>query len=370
MILLLIVLVAAFNIISTLIMVVTDKTREIGILRAMGMPARSIRRVFFAQGLVIGVVGTGAGLVIGLVASVPDRRASKLIALDPSIYFIDHLPVATQPLDVTLHRRWPVWRWPPWRRSIRRSKRRVCTRWRRFVTNDRCWRRSTWRRCTSAATAARSPCSTASTSRSRAARWWPSSARAARARARCCICSARSTSRRAAHVRDRRASRSTGRTRRASCPTLRNRSIGFVFQFHHLLREFTALENVMMPLRIAGWDDDRARGARARSCSRASDSAGAWSTGRRRSRAASNSGPRSRARWRSIRSSLLADEPSGNLDHTNSERLHDLFAELSRDLEIAMVIATHNRSLAARADRTLLLEDGRLTDTDVREVVP
>ena len=56
---------------------------------------------------------------------------------------------------------------------------------------------------------------------------------------------------------------------------------------------------------------------------------------------------------------LLADEPSGNLDHVNSERLHDLFAELSRDLEIAMVIATHNRSLAARADRTLLLEDGR-----------
>ena len=60
LILLLIVLVAAFNIVSTLIMVVTDKTREIGILRAMGMPARSIRRVFFAQGLVIGVVGTGA----------------------------------------------------------------------------------------------------------------------------------------------------------------------------------------------------------------------------------------------------------------------------------------------------------------------
>jgi lipoprotein-releasing system ATP-binding protein len=67
---------------------------------------------------------------------------------------------------------------------------------------------------------------------------------------------------------------------------------------------------------------------------------------------------------------LLADEPSGNLDHANSELLHDLFVELSRDLEIAMVIATHNRSLAQRADRTLLLEDGRLTDTDVREVVP
>jgi lipoprotein-releasing system permease protein len=100
-ILLLIVLVAAFNIISTLVMVVTDKTREIGILRAMGMPARSIRRLFFAQGLVIGVVGTASGLLFGLAAAVFIGR-SKLISLDPTIYFIDHLPVATQPLDVTL----------------------------------------------------------------------------------------------------------------------------------------------------------------------------------------------------------------------------------------------------------------------------
>lgn len=98
-ILLLIALVAAFNIISTLIMVVTDKTKEIGILRAMGMPARSIRRVFFAQGVAIGVVGTGAGLIIGMIASILIGKG-KLIALDPSVYFIDHLPISTQPLDV------------------------------------------------------------------------------------------------------------------------------------------------------------------------------------------------------------------------------------------------------------------------------
>jgi len=100
-ILLLIVLVAAFNIISTLIMVVTDKTKEIGILRAMGMPAKSIRRVFFAQGLVIGIVGTGTGLIIGLIASILIGE-KKLIPLDPSIYFIDHLPVSLQPLDISL----------------------------------------------------------------------------------------------------------------------------------------------------------------------------------------------------------------------------------------------------------------------------
>jgi lipoprotein-releasing system ATP-binding protein len=66
---------------------------------------------------------------------------------------------------------------------------------------------------------------------------------------------------------------------------------------------------------------------------------------------------------------VLADEPSGNLDHANSERLHDLFVRLVDDLEIAMVVVTHNRSLAARADRSLLLEDGRLRETDMREVV-
>jgi lipoprotein-releasing system permease protein len=100
-ILLLIALVAAFNIISTLIMVVTDKTKEIGILRAMGMPAKSIRRVFFAQGLAIGVVGTAVGLALGIAASILIGE-KKLIPLDPAVYFIDHLPVSTQPLDVTL----------------------------------------------------------------------------------------------------------------------------------------------------------------------------------------------------------------------------------------------------------------------------
>jgi lipoprotein-releasing system ATP-binding protein len=151
--------------------------------------------------------------------------------------------------------------------------------------------------------------------------------------------------------------------------SLRNRSIGFVFQFHHLLREFSALENVMMPLRIAGWDDDRAKRRAEELLARVG------LAGRVQHRPSELSGGEQQrtavARALSIDPVvLLADEPSGNLDHMNSERLHDLFVELSRDLEIAMVIATHNRSLAARADRTLLLEDGRLTNTDVRETVP
>jgi lipoprotein-releasing system permease protein len=99
LILLLIVLVAAFNIVSNLTMVVADKTREIGILKAMGMTARSIRRIFLAQGLVIGVVGTGIGVVLGLVVAVA-LGTYKMIPLDPQIYFIDHLPVATEAADV------------------------------------------------------------------------------------------------------------------------------------------------------------------------------------------------------------------------------------------------------------------------------
>jgi lipoprotein-releasing system permease protein len=98
-ILLLIVIVAAFNIVSTLTMVVADKTREIGILKAMGLPAKSIRRVFLAQGVVIGVVGTLLGLLVGFGGAWALERY-KFIPLDPSIYFIDHLPVATQPTDV------------------------------------------------------------------------------------------------------------------------------------------------------------------------------------------------------------------------------------------------------------------------------
>jgi lipoprotein-releasing system permease protein len=99
LILLLIILVAAFNIVGTLTMVVADKTKEIGILRAMGMPAASIRRIFLAQGFMIGTVGTALGLAIGLVAAFALDRG-RLIRLDPQVYFIDHLPVARQPLDI------------------------------------------------------------------------------------------------------------------------------------------------------------------------------------------------------------------------------------------------------------------------------
>jgi lipoprotein-releasing system ATP-binding protein len=149
---------------------------------------------------------------------------------------------------------------------------------------------------------------------------------------------------------------------------LRNRTVGFVFQFHHLLREFTALENVMMPLRIAGTDEAQARHRALALLDRMG------LAGRAHHRPAQLSGGEQQrtAVARALAadpSVLLADEPSGNLDHVNSERLHDLFAQLTRELEIAMVVVTHNRSLASRADRVLQLEEGKLTRIELPEVV-
>ncbi len=94
----LICIVAAFNVVGTLTMVVRDKTREIGILMAMGMQRGRIRRVFLIQGVFIGLVGTALGAVLGLIVGASVNRG-HLIPIDPSIYFIDHLPVLNNPLD-------------------------------------------------------------------------------------------------------------------------------------------------------------------------------------------------------------------------------------------------------------------------------
>jgi len=95
----LIVLVAAFNIVSTLVMVVSDRTREIGILRAMGMTQKSILRVFVLQGLWIGITGTVAGASLGLfLCWLLDRF--QIIKIPPDVYFVDHLPVSLQATDM------------------------------------------------------------------------------------------------------------------------------------------------------------------------------------------------------------------------------------------------------------------------------
>ncbi|HEV2130738.1 MAG TPA: ABC transporter ATP-binding protein [Longimicrobiaceae bacterium] len=140
---------------------------------------------------------------------------------------------------------------------------------------------------------------------------------------------------------------------------LRNARIGFVFQFHHLLREFSALENVMMPQLISGAS---ARAAR----ERARELLSQVGLERRLEHkpAALSGGEQQRvAVARALANRplvVLADEPSGNLDPLTSDRLHDLLFEVSAEHASAMVLVTHNRDLAARADRVLRVEEAHL----------
>lgn len=150
--------------------------------------------------------------------------------------------------------------------------------------------------------------------------------------------------------------------------SLRNRSVGFVFQFHHLLREFSALENVMMPIRISGKTEAEARSRAQELLARVGLSA------RMHHRPSELSGGEQQrtAVARALAMDpkvVLADEPSGNLDLANGEMLHELLTEVVNDLEIGMVVVTHNRLLASRADRVLLLEGGTLSETVVGDTI-
>ncbi len=140
---------------------------------------------------------------------------------------------------------------------------------------------------------------------------------------------------------------------------IRNRYVGFVFQFHHLLREFTALENVMMPALIAGVAISEARD-RSRELL---EEVGVIGRESHKPRQLSGGEQQRVAVARALVNKppvLLADEPSGNLDTQTSQRLHDLIFGLREEHEFSMVLVTHNLDLARRADRVLVLREGRL----------
>jgi lipoprotein-releasing system ATP-binding protein len=140
---------------------------------------------------------------------------------------------------------------------------------------------------------------------------------------------------------------------------VRNRSIGFVFQFHHLLKDFTALENVMMPLRIGGVREKEAR----KTAVEILESVGLKARMHHKPLELSGGEQQRVAVSRALVTAplvVLADEPTGNLDRESGEELQDMIFRMSEEKGVSFVIVTHNEEFARRADRVYRLVDGEL----------
>ena len=395
LILALIVLVAALNIISGLIMLVKDKGRDIAILRTMGATKGAILRVFFITGA-IDRHGRHAGRArCSAPSSAPtSSRCTEFVTwitrtevFSPELYFLSTLPAEMDPRETIAIAVMALGALLSSPRSTRPGGRRGSIRSRRCATNERepadaaSRGRDARRRRGELSEGGRRAKSALAleghrarlqdrlrparraegrrVSPSRSARWWRSSRPPAPAKSTLLHIAGLLEQPDAGEVFDRRRDRprssATMRARRCGA-----RQIGFVYQFHHLLPEFSALENLVLPQMIAGLGAARGGEARAASCSRylrvdqrATHRPAELSGGEQQrvaiARAVVNA-PRV----------LLADEPTGNLDPKTAGHVFATLKALVRESGLAALIATHNYALAAEMDRTVTIEDGAI----------
>ncbi len=368
--LLLIVAVAAFNIISTLVMVVNDKKGDIAILRTLGATPGTIMRTFMVQGTVIGVVGTAIGAVVGIFAALNVSAAISALEglighkfLNADVYFIDYLPSQVQSQDVlmvcaaALVLSFLATLYPAWRAAHAPSLRR------RYVMSESGMSDKAILSCRNLGKSYEEGPESVQVLAGLQLELHPGE--------------------RVAIVGTSGSGKSTLLNLLGGLDTptkgsvwldgeelsalseknrglLRNRSLGFVYQFHHLLPEFTALENVCMPLLIGKTAIPEAR-------QRATALLERVGLGHRLEHKPAELSGGERQRVAIARALVnkpglvMLDEPTGNLDSHTAQGIQDLMLELSTSMRTAFLVVTHDMNLARQMDRVLHLQEGCLT---------
>ena len=363
----LIVLVAALNIVSGLTMLVKDKGKDIAIVRTMGATRGAILRIFVMTGAAIGVVGTLAGLLLGTIVCLNVENLRQFFSwlsgkelFSPDIYFLSQLPAEMEAGEVAMvvimalvlsliATLYPAWRAAQLDPGAGVEERMTVPLRLEGVTRSFSQGEQTL-------DVLRGVDLTMNEGEL-VALVGPSG-------------SGKSTLLQIAGLLeppdggevfvDGRASRDLDDEARSA---LRRDAIGFVYQAHHLLPEFSALENVVLPQLIAGLSRDEAKdrgqqllgllGLSERAGHRPSELSGGEQQRVAVARALANAP-----------SVLLADEPTGNLDPETSERVFKLLTGLVKAAKVAALVATHNLDLAARMDRRVTVQDGVIVELD------